>query len=123
MTTVVRRRAESLAHVIGREEHCAARPTVAMSCLDDAPEVVEGRGVADGVVNENAVEEPAGADGSHVAEVMLAFGVQGLADLEHAWGDVHQRQALEDLLHVGCVISTAAAQFEHALDRNPGMPP
>jgi hypothetical protein len=77
-------RPEALPHEIGREERGAARPAMDEYGFGDTPQVFFRRDVANGVVNEHAVELAPQPDGPHVTFDVLAVRIQRTADGEHA---------------------------------------
>jgi hypothetical protein len=68
------------------------------------------------VVDEHRVEGAAEPNGAHVAGYMLALGVERAAQLTQLLGRLNERQG-EGVLHVGGVVTAAAAELEHLANR------
>ena len=83
VTAVVRARREGLAGAVGHEERDAARPGVREGGAHAGPEVVLGREVHHGVVDEDRVERAAEPERPHVAQNVLAARVERAAEREH----------------------------------------
>jgi hypothetical protein len=116
VAAVIGRAVKILAHVIGREERRAARPAMDVCGLDRPPQIVDRRHVADGVVNEDAVEQARQADRAHVAFDVLALRVERAAHLQHAGRPIDQHHR-EPRFQVRGVVAAAAAQLEQRARR------
>ena len=111
---------ERLAREVGHEQRHAARARVRESRADAVAEVALGRHVRDRVVDEDGVERPPEAQRAHVAEHVLALGIQLPAQRQHLRGEVGQR-AREASLQVRGVVAAARAQLEQRLRLRQGL--
>jgi hypothetical protein len=90
---------EGLARTVRHEHGDATRPRVREGRLHARPEIVLCRQVHHRVVHEHDVERPAEPERPHVAEDVLAVGVQLAAQRQHLRGEVSEG-AGEALLQV-----------------------
>jgi len=78
---------------------------------DRGAELLGGKEVADGVVDEHRVEGPAQPDRSHVALEVFALRIDRPRDIEHGRRQVDERH-VEPFLHVGGIVPSPRAKFE-----------
>jgi hypothetical protein len=90
---VPRLRLERFADVVGSHDDRTPRPEVDVGRPERLSEVDLGRHVHHRVVDEDRVEGPSQANRAHVAEHVLAVGVQRLAEVEHRGRDVGEGEA------------------------------
>ena len=114
--TVIGARLERLARAVRHEEGDTARPRVCERRLHARPEIVLGRQVHDRVVHEDGVERPSEAERPHVAEHVLAAGVQLPAQREHLRREVGQRAR-----EVGAQVRRVVAAARAELEQRPGV--
>jgi len=81
--TVAGARCERLSRVVRDEQRDAAGPGVRVGGAEAVAELVLGRHVRNGVVDEDRVERPPQPQRAHVAEDVLAVGVERPAQGEH----------------------------------------
>ena len=103
---------KSLAHLIWDDHRHTTRSQVLECGLHHGAQFCLGRHVADGVVNEDSIENPAKPDGAYVPLDVVAFGVERLTDGEHSRGLIHKRHC-EARLEVGGVVADARPELEY----------
>ena len=108
---VVGSRLERLAGVVGDEDGHTSGSRVGERGLHAGAQVVLGRQVHHRVVDEHGVERPSEPERPHVAEDVLAVGVQLAREGQHLRRDVGQG-AREVLLEVRRVVAAARAELE-----------
>jgi len=113
VSTVVGVLDKCLAHEVGREKGGPTRAAMVEGGLQYCTQIGFRRHVADGVVNENAVESSAQTKRANVALEVLALGVERAAHCEHVRGDVNQSH-MKSRLKVRGVVPTTRSQLQEA---------
>src|SRR5688572_24112892 len=84
VAAVLGRWLKGLPYEIGREQSDATRLEMHGGGLDGTAKVVFARQVHDRVVDEDGIEDAPEPHAAHVADEMLALGIDRAADLDHA---------------------------------------
>ena len=108
--------ANRLADVVGREDGHAAGPQVLGRGRERCPQVRLARHVADGVVDQHRVEGAPQAQRAHVADQVLALGIDRRADGQHRRRDVGQGE-LQPALEVRRHVPAAGTELQGGLQR------
>jgi len=102
---------KGLADEIGHDDDSASGSAMAVGVGESGAQGgLIGR-VHDGVVDEDAVEGAAEVEGAHIAGDVLAFGIDGAADVEHGRGEIGEGEG-EVGFEVSGEAAAAGAEFE-----------
>ena len=107
---MVRRRAESLAHMVGSEERGPSQLAVDEGRFDGLPQIRGSGYVADRVVDEDSVEGPAEPHAPHVTLHVLAFRIDRTAHGKHLRRAVDERH-LETRFQMRRVVAATASKL------------